>query len=899
MKKVSAIFVALALVCSGLLMTVPAVAGDMEPFGSDNPRVVLTELFYDASEGDCPVAHQALQELAGEYGRDEMVIISWHSGDDLAFSEGETRVAWSGINHFPTAVFDGMTANVGGGVTTDDVKHRYMSHIEERLNIPSPLKMTVEWVYDTLSGAGSVWVNITAVEDIDMDDLRLHTVVFEDDVGPYDGGNGEMFHDFVARDMLETQGADGATLTIANGETKRFSYSFSASYAQDKDQVGVMAFVQSHGKSMEVLQSAFVGVEVLPNQPPVLSSAQLDTSNGNTEDDEVVFKVFYADADDDKDNGPSEAKVEYQDASMVIVEALLEPMDQSGSWIDGKWLAYTTTLAPGTYTYRFTASDGKDPATGDTGWSSTPVTILPRNNLPQLKDASYSPGSGDTNMVFRFEIMYKDQDNVKADSAKVVINDMEFTMKTDSKGPWDSWVYYYYETTLTVSSAHKVYYLFSDGSDEVRYPSENAVPNWILGPSVHAPNDIPTLSMPYFEPDEGQRSTDFMFYIVYTDAENDPPLMSRIYIDNHPSLMTTESETFDTGAMFVYRTKLDLGPHTFYFWFNDGVNDVRYPKSGDITGPNVINMDPEAIMQSPKDGDEYDPGQPVMFNGEWSRDADADLLRFTWISDKEGLLSNDPHFDKVLTPGLHQITLEVNDGLGGVDSVHVQITILNPASHPYFVSHSVTPVEPIQGQLVRFIVTVDNDGEVDAEDQLVEFIIDDKVLGTPTVNVEVGISLDLTFEWVAEAGSHIVRFTMGEEKLEFVLKVISNAPPTGDPVPKDPSGDPITKGRTGKEIIFDARADDHDGDEMTFLWNFGDGVTSFEENPSHVYSRAGTYTVTVTVTDCHGGNCTETFEMQVTKPVKEEPGFNMTLAIIAIAVVVVVVLVAASTRRRS
>lgn len=35
----------------------------------------------------------------------------------------------------------------------------------------------------------------------------------------------------------------------------------------------------------------------------------------------------------------------------------------------------------------------------------------------------------------------------------------------------------------------------------------------------------------------------------------------------------------------------------------------------------------------------------------------------------------------------------------------------------------------------------------------------------------------------------------------------------------------------------------------TYLWDFGDGNTSTEENPSHTYELAGSYTVTLTITD--------------------------------------------------
>lgn len=39
---------------------------------------------------------------------------------------------------------------------------------------------------------------------------------------------------------------------------------------------------------------------------------------------------------------------------------------------------------------------------------------------------------------------------------------------------------------------------------------------------------------------------------------------------------------------------------------------------------------------------------------------------------------------------------------------------------------------------------------------------------------------------------------------------------------------------------------------MTYEWNFGDGATSAEQNPSHIYTQRGTYTVTLTVKNAYG-----------------------------------------------
>ncbi|MCF8277595.1 MAG: PKD domain-containing protein [Flavobacteriales bacterium] len=49
------------------------------------------------------------------------------------------------------------------------------------------------------------------------------------------------------------------------------------------------------------------------------------------------------------------------------------------------------------------------------------------------------------------------------------------------------------------------------------------------------------------------------------------------------------------------------------------------------------------------------------------------------------------------------------------------------------------------------------------------------------------------------------------------------------------------------------------GTVSTWLWDFGDGTTSSSSNPLHVYSNAGVYDVSLTITDI--GGCTNTIEL--------------------------------------
>ncbi len=78
-----------------------------------------------------------------------------------------------------------------------------------------------------------------------------------------------------------------------------------------------------------------------------------------------------------------------------------------------------------------------------------------------------------------------------------------------------------------------------------------------------------------------------------------------------------------------------------------------------------------------------------------------------------------------------------------------------------------------------------------------------------------------------------------------------SAPPTNN-APTAVVNGPYA-GTEGQPINFSsAGSTDSDGTIVSFNWNFGDGLTSTVANPTHTYAVAGSYTVTLTVTDDGG-----------------------------------------------
>ena len=67
---------------------------------------------------------------------------------------------------------------------------------------------------------------------------------------------------------------------------------------------------------------------------------------------------------------------------------------------------------------------------------------------------------------------------------------------------------------------------------------------------------------------------------------------------------------------------------------------------------------------------------------------------------------------------------------------------------------------------------------------------------------------------------------------------------------------------------FEDLSQDFDGEVVAWSWNFGDGSTSTEQNPPYTYAEAGTYTVSLTVTDDQGDDSEQPAidSVEVTEP---------------------------------
>jgi PKD repeat protein len=98
--------------------------------------------------------------------------------------------------------------------------------------------------------------------------------------------------------------------------------------------------------------------------------------------------------------------------------------------------------------------------------------------------------------------------------------------------------------------------------------------------------------------------------------------------------------------------------------------------------------------------------------------------------------------------------------------------------------------------------------------------------------------------------------------LTFAPTAAPNQPPTATIQAS------TTAGPSPLEVVFHGEGQDADGSIVSYAWQFGDGTSASQQDPSKTFTAQGTYAVTLTVTDDAGssGNATVTIYVGVNPP---------------------------------
>jgi len=239
-------------------------------------------------------------------------------------------------------------------------------------------------------------------------------------------------------------------------------------------------------------------------------------------------------------------------------------------------------------------------------------------------------------------------------------------------------------------------------------------------------------------------------------------------------------------------------------------------------------------------------GQPVAFDGSSSSDGDGSIVGYAWnFGDGHGESGPTPTH-AFAQPGTYTVTLTVTDSDGQHAGATRSVTVLD---EPPTAAFGAAPAVPIPGQPVSF----DGSGSGDPDGAIASYAWDfgDGATGTGAAP---------THAYQA-AGTYTVRLSVVDRVGQTATV---SRPVTVYAQPQATFGYSPELPVAGVATAFNAAASGADPSTMisSYAWDFGDGTTASGATIAHTYARAGTYPVTLTVTD--GLGLTSSVSEQVT-----------------------------------
>ncbi len=268
-------------------------------------------------------------------------------------------------------------------------------------------------------------------------------------------------------------------------------------------------------------------------------------------------------------------------------------------------------------------------------------------------------------------------------------------------------------------------------------------------------------------------------------------------------------------------------------------------ESGSISADIEVKVEENELPSADFSISPADPGlgETVYFNGSASSDPDGSIAGWEWDFGDGATASGQETTHAYDAAGSFSVTLKVTDNSGGSGSAEKTVTIAtNQLPSADF---SISPAGPKTGETVYFngSASSDPDGSITGW----EWNFGDGRSGrgekTSHVYTRSG-TFSVTLKVTDDNG--------GNASVEKTVTIIAaNQLPSAD-FSISPAGP-----KTGETVYFNASASsDPDGSITGWEWDFGDGGKAGGLETSHVYGAAGTFTVTLTVTDDSGGSDT-------------------------------------------
>jgi PKD repeat protein len=244
----------------------------------------------------------------------------------------------------------------------------------------------------------------------------------------------------------------------------------------------------------------------------------------------------------------------------------------------------------------------------------------------------------------------------------------------------------------------------------------------------------------------------------------------------------------------------------------------------------------------------------VNFNGTGST-AVKPITNYAWDFGNGQTATGPTAFTTYPDPGTYQAKLTVTDSDGDKD-VSIQTITVNP---PPNVPPTATIGSSGSGGVVPYTVSFDGSGSSDPDGSIASYAWDfgnGRTATTPTGSAT-----------YTQPGTYTVTLTVtdnrgatGTATKEIVVTGAPNQPPTASIRTVSVAGTiPLTVNLSG------SNSSDPDGSIASYDWDLGNGQTGTGASIQAIYTEAGSYTVTLTVTDDRGATATQTLTIEVSE----------------------------------
>lgn len=356
--------------------------------------------------------------------------------------------------------------------------------------------------------------------------------------------------------------------------------------------------------------------------------------------------------------------------------------------------------------------------------------------------------------------------------------------------------------------------------------------------------------------------------------------------DDNFSARWTRKITLDNGT-YILRVKVDDGVR---LWFDDVLVidswqdgntrtleteqpvsagqhklKVEYYERGGEARIHVNWDKKQATNQSPQpnpgSGYSVNEGDQITFDGSQSKDPDGTIVKYEWDFDYNGSVFNVDATGATAStrysdgPADFTVALRVTDDQGASQIATTQVQVQNVTP----TVEAGGPYTALVGNAITFAGTATDPGSTDQAGLSYNWEFGDGTeAGGPIVSHS-----------YAQAGTYTARLSVtdkdgarGSDTVAVQITTVNQPPTANIQGPSD--------GVVGESLSFDGNGStDPDGSIAVYAWNFGDGATGSGPNVAHTYNAAGSYDVTLTVTDNNGIGGSTILAVNIGEPVQE------------------------------